>query len=65
MTDGVSEALLNGQEIGMDGILAIASRFDSDPLEVSVSKTLDLVRSGKLQTSDDSTVVVVDPRMVV
>ena len=43
----------------MDGILAIASRFDSDPLEVAVSKTLDLVRSGKLQTSDDSTVVVI------
>ncbi|MDB2619259.1 SpoIIE family protein phosphatase [Litoricolaceae bacterium] len=59
VTDGVSEALLNGQEIGMDGILAIASRFDSDPLAVSVSKTLDLVRSGKLQTSDDSTVLVI------
>ncbi|MDB2425529.1 SpoIIE family protein phosphatase [Litoricolaceae bacterium] len=59
VTDGVSEALLNGQEIGMDGILAIASRFDSDPLDVAVSRTLDLVQSGKLQTSDDSTVVVI------
>ena len=64
VTDGVSEALLNGQEIGMEGILAIASRFDLDPLEVAVSKTLDMVRSGKLQTSDDSTLVLVDTRMV-
>ena len=59
VTDGISEALLNGQEIGMNGILAIASRFSSDPIDVSVAKTLDLVRSDKLQTSDDSTVVVI------
>ena len=59
VTDGVSEALLHDQEIGMGGILAIASRFSDDPIELAVSKTLDLVRSGKLQTSDDSTVVVI------
>ena len=59
VTDGVSEALLHGQEIGMNGILAIASRFSSDSIDIAVSKTLDLVRSDKLQTSDDSTVVVI------
>ena len=64
VTDGISEAELNGAEIGMDGMRAIAGRYrDLSPQE-AVNHTLDLIRKQKLVTSDDATLVVVDTRTI-
>ena len=64
VTDGISEAELNGSEIGMDGMRAIAGRYKDLSLQDAVNSTLDLIRSQKLVTSDDATLVLVDTRLV-
>ncbi|MDA8632098.1 SpoIIE family protein phosphatase [Litoricolaceae bacterium] len=63
-TDGISEAELNGAEIGMDGMRAIAGRYRDLSPQDAVNHTLDLIRKQKLVTSDDATIVLVDTRMV-
>ena len=64
VTDGISEAELNGAEIGMDGIRAIAGRYKDLPLQEALNSALNLIRSKKLATSDDATLVIVDPRTI-
>ena len=64
VTDGISEAELNGAEIGMDGMRAIAGRYKDLSLQDAVNHTLDLIRNQKLVTSDDATLVVVDTRTI-
>jgi len=64
VTDGISEAELNGAEIGMDGMRAIAGRYRDLSPQDAVNHTLDLIRKQKLVTSDDATLVVVDTRTI-
>lgn len=64
VTDGISEAELNGAEIGMDGTRAIADRYKDLSLQDAVDSALDLIRNKKLATSDDATLVIVDTRTI-
>ncbi|MDB2402978.1 SpoIIE family protein phosphatase [Litoricolaceae bacterium] len=64
VTDGISEAQLNGAEIGMDGMQAIALRYRDLSLPEAVGGTLNLIRDRKLTTFDDATLVLIDTRMM-
>jgi sigma-B regulation protein RsbU (phosphoserine phosphatase) len=64
VTDGISEAELNGAEIGMDGIRAIAGRYKDLSLQEALDSALNLIRSKKLATRDDATLVIVDTQAI-
>ena len=64
VTDGISEAQLNGAEIGMNGMQAIARRYRDLSLPEAVGGTLNLIRDRKLTTFDDATLVLIDTRMM-
>lgn len=58
-TDGVSEAKLNGVEIGFSGVLALYKILANLPITTILEKFMALFSQRKLVTSDDATLMIV------
>lgn len=58
-TDGVSEANMNGKELGLPGVQSILQAVHPLPIRDAVSKIMGLFHSQRLSTSDDATLMIV------
>ena len=58
-TDGVSEAKLNGAELGFKGVLTLYKLLADKPINVILEKFMSLFKQQKLITTDDATLMIV------
>ena len=58
-TDGITEAEVNGRELGLGGLAGLLARIKADRAADCVSAIMKLFETGKLTTHDDATLLVV------
>ena len=58
-TDGVSEASMNGKELGLSGVQSLLQAVGQLPIRDALEKIMGLFHSQRLITSDDATLMIV------
>lgn len=58
-TDGVSEASMNGKELGLSGVQALLQAVGQMPIQDALQKIMGLFHAQRLITSDDATLMIV------
>ena len=58
-TDGITEATANGRELGLGGLVSLARRLSGHTALDKIAGLMRLFRSGKLETHDDATMLVI------
>ena len=58
-TDGITEAAAGGRELGLNGLAGLLSRVRADSASERVDAVMRLFETGRLETHDDATLLVV------